>query len=46
MAEELHKRGETKESILRKIDKYPVSNDLKRKLKESVEKAENKNANA
>ena len=42
---ELYKRGETKESILRKIDKYPVSKDLKRKFRESVEKAEIKNTN-
>ena len=37
---ELYKRGETKESILNKINKYPVSKDLKRKLKESVENAD------
>ena len=29
-------RGETKESILRKIDKYPVSKDLKRELIETL----------
>ena len=29
---ELYKRGETKESILNKIEKYPVSDGLKRKL--------------
>lgn len=34
---ELNKRGETKESILRKIEKYPVSRDLKRKLREAVD---------
>ena len=33
----LYARGETKESILKKIDKYPVSKDLKRKLTESIE---------
>lgn len=35
---ELYKRGETKESILNKIQKYPVSKDLKRRLRESLEK--------
>lgn len=39
---ELYKRGETKESILRKIQKYPVSKDLKRRLRESLEKVERK----
>ena len=39
VVKELYKRGETKKSILKKIEKYPVSKDLKRKLKESVEKA-------
>ena len=34
---ELYKRGETKESILQKINKYPVSKDLKRKLREKIE---------
>ena len=39
---ELCKRGETKESILNKIQKYPVSKDLKRRLRESLEKVERK----
>ena len=39
---ELYKRGETKESILNKIQKYPVSKDLKRRLRESLEKVEGK----
>ncbi len=34
---ELYKRGESKETIMRKVDKYPVSKDLKRKLKEKIE---------
>ncbi len=33
---ELLKKGETKESILRKIEKYPISKSLKRKLRELV----------
>jgi hypothetical protein len=39
---ELYKRGETKESILNKIQKYPISKDLKRRLRESLEKVERK----
>lgn len=39
---ELYKRGETKEYILNKIQKYPVSKDLKRRLRESLEKVERK----
>lgn len=38
---ELYKRGETKETILAKIAKYPVSKSLKRKLIELIEKEEN-----
>ena len=38
VVKELYKRGESKESILKKIKKYPISRDLKRKLKESLEK--------
>ena len=38
VVKELYKRGETKESILNKIEKYPVSKGLKRKLRESLEK--------
>lgn len=34
---ELYKKGETKESILQKIEKYPVSKSLKRKLKEELD---------
>ena len=37
VVKELYTRGETKESVLKKIDKYPVSKDLKRKLTESIE---------
>ena len=33
---ELLKKGETKESILEKISKYPISKSLKRRLKEEV----------
>ena len=39
VVKELYKRGETKDSILMKIQKYPVSKSLKLKLKESIEKA-------
>lgn len=35
---ELYKRGETKESLLKKIDNYPVSKNLKNKLKENINK--------
>lgn len=38
VVKELYKRGETKEVILKKIEKYPVSKDLKRKLRESLHK--------
>lgn len=38
VVKELYKQGETKETILRKIEKYPVSKSLKRKLKEDLEK--------
>ena len=38
VVKELYKKGETKESILSKIDEYPVSKSLKRKLKEELEK--------
>ena len=31
VVKELYKRGETKETILHKIERYPVSKDLKRK---------------
>lgn len=39
VVKELYKKGETKESILNKIEKYPVSKDLKRKLREDIETA-------
>lgn len=35
--QELLKRGESKSSIMNKIDGYPISKSLKRKLKEKVE---------
>jgi len=38
VVKELYKKGETKSSILNKIQKYPVSKSLKRKLKEEIEK--------
>lgn len=38
VVKELYKRGETKSSILKKIERYPISKSLKRKLKESLEK--------
>ena len=34
VVKELYKRGETKEAIKEKINKYPISKDLKRKLNE------------
>lgn len=37
VVKELYKRGETKDSILKKIKKYPISKDLKRKLTEYIE---------
>lgn len=39
---ELYKKGDTKESIIAKINKYPVSKDLKRKLIENIEKTQRK----
>lgn len=38
VVKELYKRGETKETIISKIEDYPVSKSLKRKLKEELEK--------
>lgn len=38
LVREFFRRGETKISIYSKIDKYPVSKSLKRKLKEELEK--------
>lgn len=40
VVKELYKRGETKETINEKIKKYPISKDLKRKLRESLEKVQ------
>ena len=37
IVKELCRRGETKESIHKKIKKYPISKDLKRKLTELLE---------
>lgn len=37
VVKELYKKGECKESILSKIDKYPISKSLKRKLREYLE---------
>ena len=41
VVKELYKRGETKDSILKKIEKYPVSRRLKRKLQESLNAVSN-----
>lgn len=38
VVKELYRRGETKVSIMSKIEGYPVSKSLKRKLKEELEK--------
>ena len=38
LVKEFYRRGETKESIYEKINKYPISKSLKRKLKEELEK--------
>ena len=38
VVKELMKKGETKASILEKIEKYPVSKSLKRKLREELDK--------
>lgn len=35
---ELYKRGETKEGILSKVNRYPISKSLKRKLVEEINK--------
>ena len=40
---ELYKRGENKESILKKIEKYPVTNELKMKLRDSLNKISSEN---
>jgi hypothetical protein len=39
---ELYKRGETKDSLFLKIDKYPVSKNLKSKLKDNINKIDKK----
>lgn len=36
--EGLQQKGETKESIIKKVDKYPISASLKMKLKDLLEK--------
>lgn len=38
VVKELIRKGETKESILKKIEGYPISKELKRRLKELLEK--------
>lgn len=38
VVKELYKKGENKESILKKIKRYPVSKALKRKLREELDK--------
>lgn len=38
VVKELYKKGECKDSILTKINKYPVSKSLKRKLREELDK--------
>ena len=42
VVKELYKRGETKNSILKKIEKYPVSKQLKRKLRDSLNEISDK----
>ena len=37
VVKELYKKGKDKNAILRKIEKYPVSKSLKRKLREQLE---------
>ena len=39
VVKQLYKQGESKESIYCKIEKYPISKSLKRKLYEQLEKA-------
>lgn len=34
---ELYKKGESKKSIIEKIDKYPMSNEMKNRLKEKID---------
>ena len=40
VVKELYKRGETKESIINKINKYPVSKTLKLQLKDILDQLE------
>lgn len=40
VVKELYRRGETKESIKDKINRYPVSKDLKRKLYELLDESD------
>ena len=40
VVKELYRRGETKESIKEKINRYPVSKDLKRKLYELLDESD------
>lgn len=39
VVKELYNRGETKESILEKIEKYPISKGLKMKLRGALDKS-------
>lgn len=41
VVKELYKRGEDMSSILNKVDKYPISKSLKRKLREELHNIEN-----
>lgn len=45
VVKELYKRGETMDSLFRKIDKYPVSKSLKSKLKEKIRTLNSKENN-
>ena len=36
LVKELYKKGETKEAILKKIDRYPLSKSLKCRLREEI----------
>lgn len=38
VVKELYKKGQDKDSILEKIEKYPVSKSLKRRLREELDK--------
>ena len=43
VVKELYKRGETNNSILQKIEKYPVSKQLKRKLRDYLNEISDEN---